>query len=529
MLNQLFSRLWSYGVFCFILLVLVGYWVFKLNQPISIVTPNLNHHNKLNCVSYAPYYGNGQSPFVVGIKISSAQIDSDLKRLASISDCVRTYSVGQGLDYVPEAASKIGLKVYLGAWVGWTNADNEAEIKLAVKLANQYPDSIKALIIGNEVFLRQEQTPATMHRYLRYAKSHTKTPITYAEVWEFWNKHQDTAQYVDFVTVHILPYWEDDPVAIENAVSHASNIMNQLAVTFKKPILIGETGWPSLGRQRNESKPSLVNQARYVREFLQMAHQKNWQYNIIEAIDQPWKRVLEGTVGGYWGVYDTNLQPKFSLSAPVAERVDHDLPIYLGLIGAMLFTALSLLKQERRVAVLFGNACLGATAGLVGMLQYDYLIAASRDITESMTLFSVAVLGWLTIVAMPLYLSPLRWANQSVNVHAMIKFANYALIIAAIIASYLIFFDGRYRDYPNLLFILPAVVLSLGLMLSNKVLRIHSRMNYLVCALLFILALLCLLKEPNNEATIAWFMINCLMVLTIWPRSKSMHTVASIQ
>lgn len=527
MLNQLFSRLWIYGVFCFILLVLVSFWVFKLNQPINIVSPVLNHQ-KLQCVSYAPYYGNGQSPFVEGIKISPTQIDSDLKRLANISDCVRTYSVGQGLDYVPEAASKIGLKVYLGAWVGWTNSDNEAEIKLAVKRANQYPGTIKALIVGNEVFLRQEQTPATMHRYLSYAKSHTNTPITYAEVWEFWNKHQDTAQYVDFVTVHILPYWEDDPVAIDNAVNHASNIMHQLATTFKKPILIGETGWPSLGRQRNESKPSLINQARYVREFLQIAHQKNWQYNIIEAIDQPWKRVLEGTVGGYWGIYDTTLLPKFSLSSPVAERVDHALPIYLGLIGAMFFIALALLAHEKRVAVLFGSAFLGATAGLVGMLQYDYLIAACRDTTEWIALGGVAILGWLAIIFMPLYLAIKSNATkQSVNVHAMIKFVNYALMIAAIVASYLIYVDGRYRDYPNLLFMLPAVILSLGLMLSNSMLRTKSRMNYLYCALLFISALLCLLKEPNNLAATVWLIINALMVLSIWPRSTSMQTAAS--
>jgi len=526
MLNQLFSRLWSYGVFCFILLVLVGCWVFKLNQPISMVTPVLNHQ-KLQCVSYAPYYSEGQSPFVVGIKISPAQIDADLKRLANISDCVRTYSVGQGMDYVPEAANKIGLKVYLGAWVGWTNADNEAEIKLAVKRANQYPDTIKALIIGNEVFLRQEQTPATMHRYLRYAKSQTNTPITYAEVWEFWNKHQDTAQYVDFVTVHILPYWEDDPVAIDNAVNHASNIMNQLAVTFKKPILIGETGWPSLGRQRNESKPSLVNQARYVREFLQIAHQKNWQYNIIEAIDQPWKRVLEGTVGGYWGIYDTTLQPKFSLSAPVAERVDHALPIYLGLIGAMLFMALALFAHEKRVAALIGNACLGATAGLVGMLQFDYLIAACRDATEWVALGGVAVLGWLAIISMPLYISKTH-AKKDVSTYAIIKIANYALIVAAIIASYLIYVDGRYRDYPNLLFMLPAVILSLAVMLSNRMLRTQSRVNYLFCALLLILALLCLIKEPNNFAATVWLILNALMVLSIWPRSTSMQTVASI-
>ena len=279
------SRLWSYGFFYLALLILLSCWIYQQNQAVSIAAPTLNSHHTLQCVSYAPYYGKNQSPFIVGIKINPAQIDADLKRLATISDCVRTYSVGQGMDYVPEAAEKIGLKVYLGAWVGWTNADNEAEIKLAVKRANQYPDTIKALIIGNEVFLRKEQTPATMQQYLSFAKSHTKTPITYADVWEFWIKHKEMEKYVDFVTVHILPYWEDDPVAIDNALNHTSKVMSQLSTTFKKPILIGETDWPSVGRQRNESTPSLINQARYVREFLQLAHDKGWQYNIIEAVD----------------------------------------------------------------------------------------------------------------------------------------------------------------------------------------------------------------------------------------------------
>jgi len=109
----------------------------------------------------------------------------------------------------------------------------------------------------------------------------------------------------------------------------------------------------------------------------------------------------------------------------------------------------------------------------------------------------------------------------------MIKSVNYALIIAAIISSYFVFVDGRYRDFPNLLFILPAVILSLGLIVSNSMLRTQSWMNYLLCALLFILALLCILKESNNEAAIAWFMINLLMVLSIWPRRSSMHKTAS--
>lgn len=517
MYTQSSRRLWGYAAFYFILLLLVGYWIYYLNQPVSIVVPALNNQ-KLQCVSYAPYYGKDQSPFVVGIKISPEQIDADLKRLANIADCVRTYSVGQGMDYVPEAASKIGLKVYLGAWIGWTNADNEAEIKLAVERANQYPDTIKALIIGNEVFLRQEQTPATMHRYLKYAKSHTHIPITYADVWEFWNKHQETAQYVDFITVHILPYWENDPVAVENAANHTANVMSQLASTFKKPILIGETGWPSLGRQRNTSTPNLINQARYVREFLQVANDKNWQYNIIEAIDQPWKRVLEGTVGGYWGIYDVNLNPKFSLNTPVAERADGVLPIYLAIIGAMLFLALALLKQETRAGALVGAASLGAVTGLIALLQYDYLIAACRDNTEWFALGGAALLGWLVVLT-----QPWNTARPSVSSLTVLQISNYALAIGALTASYLIYVDGRYRDYPNLIFILPAIIFGLNLLLSQTNPKRQKWLSYALCMSLLILALLCLLQESNNRAAIAWFVINCLMAVANWPYKKQLR------
>ena len=513
------SRLWFYGFFYLALLLLLSCWIYQKNQAVSMVVPALNSHDTLQCVSYAPYYGKNQSPFVVGIKISPTQIDADLKRLAAISDCVRTYSVGQGMDYVPEAAKKIGLKVYLGAWVGWTNADNEAEIKLAVKRANQYPDTIKALIIGNEVFLRQEQTSATMQRDLSCAKSHTKTPITYADVWEFWIKHKEMEKYVDFVTVHILPYWENDPVAIGHAVNHASNIMVQLGTVFKKPILIGETGWPSVGRQRYESKPSLINQARYVREFLQMAHDKKWQYNIIEAIDQPWKRILEGTVGGYWGIYDADLQEKFSLTAPVAERSDGLAPICLALIGAMLFIAAALFKHEVRISALVGAASLGGLAGLVGLLQYDYLLAACRDNIEWLALGGLAIFGWLAIIIQPWHIG-----RQSVNTCSVIKVAQYGLMAAAIIASYLIYVDGRYRDYPNLIFALPVLVLSIGLLLGNCMPKVSSRINYLLCTLVFILSLLCLLEEPNNHAAIVWFALSCLMAISNWPRLKLIKT-----
>ena len=71
-----------------------------------------------------------------------------------------------------------------------------------------------------------------------------------------------------------------------------------------KEILIGETGWPSQGRMREGALPSRTNQARVVSEILDTAKREGFRVNLIEAYDQPWKRQLEGTVGGYWGLFD---------------------------------------------------------------------------------------------------------------------------------------------------------------------------------------------------------------------------------
>src|SRR3954451_4513363 len=79
-----------------------------------------------------------------------------------------------------------------------------------------------------------------------------------------------------------------------------------MAVAFPgKEILIGETGWPSQGRMREGALPSRTNQARIVSGILDLAKRENFRVNLIEAYDQPWKRQLEGTVGGYWGLFDS--------------------------------------------------------------------------------------------------------------------------------------------------------------------------------------------------------------------------------
>ena len=539
------TTLWRYGFFNLAILVLISAWFWQQNTPVSLAEPQLPADGKLQCVSYAPYYGEGQTPFLVGTRISQLQIESDLKLLAERSRCVRIYSVGQGLDYVPEAASKIGLKVLLGAWIGWIKAENEMELNLATKLANEYPQTVIGLVVGNEVLLRGEQTEQAMADYLNRAKLATKVPVTYADVWEFWLRHKALESSVDFVTVHILPYWEDDPQPVSNAMNHVNIVMDKLGQNFQKKILIGETGWPSAGRHRNASVPSEVNQARYVREFLLRAHDANWNYNVIEAVDQPWKRLLEGAVGGYWGLYDTDLNPKFPFSGDIAERHDGIKPFIWSMAGLAVCLVIALSIGERRSSALFSAAALGASAGLMALLQLQYLIIACRDSTEWVALGALNLVGIAAVLSMPVILARHQLFGLQDEYNTKVTRASLlVLALCAAIAGLLLmpkalvlqplsvampslsgFFynlDGRYRDFPLAIYLLPVLQLTIGLYLAR--LQALSQTGWGIYRYLTIIALVTmavfLVSEPRNVQAYAWLVLIVLIALTTWPRRQ---------
>ena len=293
---------------------IIGFWIWR-GQPVILVdTPG----DKIACVSYTPFRGN-QTPFDQSLIVPLAQIEEDLAQLKTETGCVRTYAVNQGLDQVVPIAERLGLKVLMGIWIGTETAENELQITRAIELAKAHPQTLKGIIVGNEALLRGEQTADTLTPMLRRVRAETGLPVTYADVWEFWLRYPQLADDVDFITIHILPYWEDDPVPADQGVAHIGGILQRVEAAFPgKTIFVGETGYPSAGRQREQAVPGLIEQARFIREFLTFAHIRGLDYNVIEAFDQPWKRDLEGTVGGYWGVFGENRLPKFPLQGPVA-------------------------------------------------------------------------------------------------------------------------------------------------------------------------------------------------------------------
>ena len=258
-----------------------------LATPITLARAPIDPNAKLQCVSYAPFRG-AQTPLIPTTQISPEQIGQDLAQLAKITDCVRTYSIENGLDQVPALAAKVGLKVIQGIWLSSNRTKNLAQIAVAIELTKEHPDVVTALVVGNEVLLRGEMTTSDLAAHIRSVKSRVTVPVTYADVWEFWLRNREIYEAVDFVTIHILPYWEDIPVRAKFAASHVDDIRKRMAVAFpNKEILIGETGWPSAGRMRDGALPSRTNQARVVSEILDLAKREKFRVNLIEAYDQP--------------------------------------------------------------------------------------------------------------------------------------------------------------------------------------------------------------------------------------------------
>ena len=491
---------------------------------------------RVACLSYSPYRP-GQTPFDPGFTVPRQQIEEDLRLLATRTGCVRTYAVDQGQDAVVPIAEALGLEVLLGAWLGRDPDQNAEQIDGAIALADAHPDTVRAIVVGNEVLLRGELGPEELAALLRDAGTRTATPITYADVWEFWIRNADAlAGAVDFVTIHILPYWEDEPVGADRAVAHVEAVLARVRQAIPgKRLMIGETGWPSAGRMRDGARPSRVNAARFVRGVVAMAEAQGLDYNLIEAFDQPWKRVLEGTVGGYWGLFDAARQPKFPLAGPVSELPHWPLYWVSGsLLGALplLWAALRRPLSAHRWLVL---AAAGQAAGVVMMLQADAAILASRTpfgwLAAATGLSISGATAWLLIEALAAgdiaaaRAAPLRavvhWLRKPLPGGARREIVLGAFQLAAagaaLATSLGLVFDPRYRDFPVAAFLVPAIGFALAAVAGRGAGRAppgpaETRLG----ALLALAAIAIAAREgPANVQALAWA-VTCMLLALPW-------------
>src|ERR1700691_444348 len=340
------SRAMSLGTLAIVLgLVACLHFAFwALKNP---ATTAASVEDGLASVSYNRFEGSPSA----GHTVPEARIRTDLSAIARQARAIRTYASTQGLEQVPKIAAELGLDVTLGAWIGPDNTRNEREIASALDLARHNPN-VKRLVVGNETVFRHEHTAAELVQFVQRVKRESPVPVASAENWRIFIDHPELGNAVDQIFAHIIPYWEGVPK--QAAVDRSIEIYDQLQATFPgKTIVVGELGWPSAGRNYEQSMPGSITQGVVLRDFVARATALGIDYNIVEAIDQP-EKLFEGNVGPYWGVLDASLRPKFAWTGPLVDAEYWKAASCAILIGLLLSLSILLLP--------------GATIGQVTLL-----------------------------------------------------------------------------------------------------------------------------------------------------------------
>ncbi|MDO8845013.1 glycosyltransferase [Methylicorpusculum sp.] len=323
---------------------------------------------------------------------SLEQIEEDVSLLANKVYAIRTYSSLDGMEHVPEFALKNKLNVTMGAWIDTNLEKNRREIESLINLSNENSPTIVRLLVGNEVLLRNDIPVEQLIDYIREVKKRTWRPVSTSETWDRWIAHPELANEVDYIAVHILPYWEG--ISVEAAVDYIFFRYNAMKEAFpNKPIVITEVGWPSDGQAFKHATPSLTNQAKFLRQFLNRASKEKVNYYVIEAFDQPWKIAREGSSGAYWGIYNADRKPKFPMVGDVLA-----MPQWQDwATGAAIFSfiLMGLFLFSRRQLKLPGLLFFGIIANIAAsVLIWSASIAAQ----QYQTTFSIVF--WLILLLM---------------------------------------------------------------------------------------------------------------------------------
>ncbi|MFW3357177.1 glycosyltransferase family 2 protein [Aliarcobacter butzleri] len=370
---------------------------FWLTQD-NLITLKEDSFEKIESLSYSPYEGYNKN------LLSKQQIYDDVTMLENFTNKLRTYATLEA-NAVLEATPDSNMPIDLGLWISGDHEQNHLEIKRAIKLLEKYPNRINSVIVGNEVLLRADLDEVELFAYVDFMRQFTKKPITVAETWDVWERVPDLAKHVDFLTIHILPYWEKIPIDRFNEfIIEKYSLVEKIHPNRK--IVIGETGWPSHGYNNRSAIPSLKNQAMAIRGFVNLANEHGWHYNIIEAFDQQWKGYDEGNVGQYWGIFTSDRALKFQLNGDIELNQYWLYQMIVATILGAIITLLGLRNQRVNI-----NHALAYAVTAQGM-AFGIVMAAIYPFINYMNFGMWVMWGMGTFLMIPLVIITLAKANE---------------------------------------------------------------------------------------------------------------------
>jgi exo-beta-1,3-glucanase (GH17 family)/cellulose synthase/poly-beta-1,6-N-acetylglucosamine synthase-like glycosyltransferase len=400
---------WSGWVVLLLLgLLNLASWAFW-NRP---QTPDRLWAGTIAGVAFSPYQER-QNP-QQGKHPSRTDIERDMAVVAPHVRSIRSYSAADGLEAIPEIAAAKGLDVTAGAWLSGDLAKNEQEINNLVRLSRSRKN-ITRLMVGNEVMFRGDLKIEELIDYVQRVRKQVDVPVSTAEPPYVWVKYPQLAQAVDYITIHLLPYWERVPIG--EAMEQVKRSYDEIRALYPdKHILIGEAGWPSDGPYRGGAEASLVNQATFIRNFLNLAGENRWDYYIMEGFDQPWKRGIGGEAEANWGLWDTHRRLKFPMDGGVFEVPDWPVLCAIAMAIALIPMVWFIARRNdlKPVGLFFYGALIqGIASGLVWTVVEAMTTGMNAlSLTAFLILIFAQVILWLVVLIDGLELTEVLWTHR---------------------------------------------------------------------------------------------------------------------
>lgn len=283
-------------------------------------------------INYGPFHEKNQKP---GTPISDTQFISDLKIISPYFDVIKTYGIDKEsrLDSVVPLIAKYyphTLQVYQGILESpeYNSNANKEYLDTAIQLANQYPDTVAAIVVGNECLPGDPNPSISIDQLLldlQYVKNGLKgntktmvtTNLTYAAAnYPDYRNKLDASPSLDFVMINIYPFYASpNGIIIDKAIDNLIVNYNNFKTLYSKEVLIGETGWPSAstppGQNNGLSVPSVANEQKYTKDIGDNDSKLGPTF-IFGAFDESWL-IEQNSWGPHWGLWDSNGKIKFPL------------------------------------------------------------------------------------------------------------------------------------------------------------------------------------------------------------------------
>jgi exo-beta-1,3-glucanase (GH17 family) len=275
-------------------------------------------------------FRDGQQP---GVNYPSySEVKEDLLLLQPHWKYLRMYDCDAHAQTVIDVIKKEGLdfKIMLGAYIEaemnnfgcpWgggvyeeeqlekNRISNEKKIDTIIDWANQFPDVIFSLSVGNECCVDWSGNYVPVSRVVEFAKKvkqQAKQPVSFCENYVPWlNKLKPLVEVVDFISIHTYPVWEYKHIH-ESLEYTKENYYAVAQLHPHKPVVITEAGWAtnSNGRGINPEHVNEENQKIYFEDLMEWTAKENILTFFFEAFDEPWKgsaHPLEPEK--HWGVF----------------------------------------------------------------------------------------------------------------------------------------------------------------------------------------------------------------------------------